>query len=235
MLIGICDDNPLTLKKIGEYIDTINKKKTYTLEARYYKSGEELLLEYTNQYKLLLLDIEMKELNGIETARKIREKDKEVKIIFITNFLQYATEGYKVNAYRYLLKPISYQVFVKEIDSVLEEIDKSCKEIFIKSKNKSYKMKLNDLIFIESYGHYIIYHMKEEKISVRSSLKLLNKELSDYYFFQVHKSYIINLSYVSSYNYQSVTMETGESIPISKYRYQEFKKKYVAFWGNRIS
>ena len=110
IFIGVCEDNSLHLNLVKGYIDDFfNEFNNY--EVLEFVSGEDLLSNYPNNIDLLFLDIQMNGLNGMDVARRIREFDNNVEIIFTTSVLDYVCEGYEVNAYRYMLKPIEYNIF----------------------------------------------------------------------------------------------------------------------------
>ncbi len=232
--IAICDDEELTLKSTKENLEKIIGETNVKAQVSTFPDGEGLLKNYEAQYNLIILDVEMKNMNGIETAKCIREKDTNVIIIFITNFLQYAVDGYRVNAYRYLLKPLKYDDFKSEILSSFNEIDEKNLGLIITSQNTNQLIKKGDIFYIESFGHSIIYHLEDTDIECKGTMNEVEIKLNSLQFYKIHKSYIVNLQYIKSFDDKSVQMTNGKDIPISRYRYGDFKKHNMQFWSKKI-
>lgn len=129
--IAICEDEKETQVLIEDYLDNILKDINKEYEIQKYSSGEELLKSEFKNIDILLLDIQMGELNGMDTARNIREVDSDMEIIFITSLIDYVQEGYEVRAYRYLLKPIELEELKKHILNCIKEIEKNKKQSII--------------------------------------------------------------------------------------------------------
>ncbi|WP_042274387.1 response regulator, partial [[Clostridium] dakarense] len=123
--IAICEDEKETQRSIEDYLDSILKNINIEYEIKKYSLGEELLECNLKDIDILLLDIQMGQINGMDTARKIREVDNTMEIIFITSLIDYVQEGYEVRAYRYLLKPIELEELKKHVLTCIKEIEKN--------------------------------------------------------------------------------------------------------------
>lgn len=148
IFIGVCEDNSLHINLVNGYIDDFfNEFHNY--EVLEFVSGEDLLSNYPNNIDLLFLDIQMNGLNGMDVARRIREFDNNVEIIFTTSVLDYVCEGYEVNAYRYMLKPIEYNIFKNNMGKCIENIIKKKNDFLtINDKSKLIKIKFDDILYI---------------------------------------------------------------------------------------
>jgi len=196
---AIIDDEPLATELLESYA----KRTPYlTLNGTYNSAITAMRDLRENPVQLLFLDIQMPELSGIEFAKIISS---ETKIIFTTAFNQYAIEGYKVNAIDYLLKPISYQDFLKSTDKVLElfvkqdRVDNYQKDrfIFVKSDYKLIRIDLDDILFIEGLKDYVRFYLKNgEKIMSLMSMKKLEESLPQPEFLRVHRSWIVRMDVV---------------------------------------
>lgn len=231
--IGICDDE----KEIGDLIEghlhNILKNTEYEIEK--YSSGEELLQASFKDIDILLLDIQMGKLNGMDTARKIREVDNKMEIIFLTSLIDYVQEGYEVRAYRYLLKPIELEELNKHLLACINEIEKNKNHyILIKNKSNTYKIYSNEITYIEVQKKDMIIHTINKDFDVRYSLEKIEKDLNLDKFVRCHKSFLVNLSYVENIKSNTAILESGEEIPVSRYRYKEVKEQFLRFMGDEI-
>lgn len=233
--VAICDDNKYFCSQLKEFIDQYNKDRGMVCEVDVFNSGIKLLEQYTNDYKIIILDIEMKGMNGIETALEIRKKNQKVIIWFLTVSEEYMLDGYKAEAFRYLIKPLSYEEFSKQFEDSIKWVEqKYVRPIVVEYKNETYHLEEDDILFIEVYGHKLIYHLLDEAITAIDSLKNIESRLSKTSFVRIHRSYLINLKKVKTFNKSEVVMQNNERVPISKYKEKEFKQAYTQFWGKML-
>ncbi len=222
----IVDDEPLALDLLEEYI---HRTPFLSLAGRSHSGAEALHLLSEGNIDLLLLDIQMPHLNGIELSKMIGERPR---VIFTTAFEQYALEGFRVDALDYLLKPISYAEFLRATNKALqwfekEEVFKTTKEsapsavapphsIIVKADYKQVQIALDDILYIEGVGDYIKIHTHEESrpIVTQMSMKTAEERLPADRFVRIHRSYIVNMDRIK-------TIERGrivfgkEYLPIS--------------------
>lgn len=231
--IALCDDNPIDIKEIMDCLGEL-KKENYRMEIIPYLSSPELIKEYEKgtRFNLIVLDMYMEPLNGIEAARILRKIDATVPIIIVTATLEFAIEGYSVNAYRYLLKPLDSKIFLKEVRHILEERNKIDSYYFsISNESGITKVKLDDILFFESDLKTIHLHTLTDKLSFRGTIAGLESKLSPLNFVRVHKSYIVNLKHVKNIFKGVITMENEHQVFVSKHRSKEVLEllmKYIA-------
>ena len=202
-------------------------------EVLEFVSGEDLLSNYPNNIDLLFLDIQMNGLNGMDVARRIREFDNNVEIIFTTSVLDYVCEGYEVNAYRYMLKPIEYNIFKNNMGKCIENIIKKKNDFLtINDKSKLIKIKFDDILYIETSKRQLIIHTINGheiiKMSIRKLEKLLNKD-----FFRCHNSFIVNLEKINKIDVSDIYINNA-TIPISKYRRKQLKARLIEVLGDKL-
>ncbi len=207
MKICICDDDILLCQNLKMMIQ---KHGLHVITE--FHSAEEMLFECENQFPFdcIFLDIQMKEKNGIECARKIREYDKKVSIIFLSAIRDYVFEGYEVSAIRYLLKPLEQAKCFEVLDLVEASLEMEHHYLYV---NKT-KVDCEDILYIESYGHYCTIH-GEKNVETKSSLSELCGKLPEG-FVQTHRSYVVNLARVESVLNDQCLLEDGSRIPISR-------------------
>ncbi|MDU1538244.1 MAG: LytTR family DNA-binding domain-containing protein [Paeniclostridium sordellii] len=232
--IAICEDEKETQSLIENYLHNILKNINIEYEIQKYSLGEELLESNLKEIDILLLDIQMGQINGMDTARKIREVDNKMEIIFITSLIDYVQDGYEVRAYRYLLKPIELEELKKHVLTCIKEIENKNNYILIKNKSNTYKIQSNEIKYIEVQKKNMLIHTINKTFDVRYSLEKIEKDLKLGKFVRCHKSFLINLSYVENIKLNTAILESGEEVPVSRYRYKEVKEKFLKFLGDSI-
>ena len=230
--IGICEDELHYRVNIKDMLGDI--LSTYSINYKIYEfsSGEELLSNYPKDLDILIMDIHMKIINGMDTARKIREFDQNLEIIFMTSFSEFMQEGYEVKAYRYILKPISERKISRNILPCINEIMKKKNNyLTINVKNYVDRIKIDSIVYIETDRPNILIYTNDNKYTTKMSISKIDKILREHGFFRCHNSYIVNLKLVESMN--SNTLKIGEKyIPISKYRVKELKLALTNILGD---
>lgn len=224
---AIIDDEPLAAGLLESYA----KKTPYLSLKGTYNSAIMAMKDLReNPVQLLFLDIQMPELSGIELA-KILPKD--TKVIFTTAFSQYAVEGYKVNALDYLLKPISYDDFLKSTDKALEwfsvsmrqEVYKRDRFMLVKSDYKLQRVALDDILYIEGLKDYVRFYLKNgEKVMSLMSMKKLDDYLPKPEFLRTHRSFIVHMTEAPLIDRFRIVFD-GVYIPISE-NYKEEVQQY---------
>ena len=224
---AIIDDEPLAAGLLEGYA----KKTPYLSLKGTYNSAIMAMKDLReNPVQLLFLDIQMPELSGIELA-KILPKD--TKVIFTTAFSQYAVEGYKVNALDYLLKPISYDDFLKSTDKALEwfsvsmrqEVYKRDRFMLVKSDYKLQRVALDDILYIEGLKDYVRFYLKNgEKVMSLMSMKKLDDYLPKPEFLRAHRSFIVHMTEAPLIDRFRIVFD-GVYIPISE-NYKEEVQQY---------
>lgn len=226
---AIIDDEPLAVDLLASYA-----KNTPTLElAGTYTSAISAIKKlHEEPVDILFLDIQMPELSGLEFAMVL---PKTTKVIFTTAYNQYALESYKVNSIDYLVKPITYEMFLKSVEKALnyfEEIRKNDllseeQAIYVKSDYKLLRIPLDDILYIEGLKDYVSIHVesKEEPIPSLINMKRIMDFLPTPAFMRVHRSYIVNMQKIQSIDRNRIVI--GEQfIPISE-SYKEEVYGYI--------
>ncbi|AFS77878.1 LytTr family DNA-binding response regulator [Gottschalkia acidurici 9a] len=224
--IVICEDEKEQQELLRLYIVQIFEGLYVEYNLEIFNSGEELLESYPKGTDVLLLDIQMEQINGIDTARKIRELDDKVEIIFITSLIEYALEGYEVRAYRYLIKPIKYDDLKNNIINCIKEIDIKNKYIIINEQGNRIKLDINEITYTEVQKENLTIHTLDQIYKIKGTMNNIEKEINCCRFFRCHKSYLINLEYIKSIKQYVAILENKEEVPISRYRFKATKDKF---------
>lgn len=236
--VAICDDELYFTEILKKYLEEYFEKRHRQYEIDIFESGESFLKmkEEIMSYEIVFLDVCMGSLNGIETAKRIREYSNDLYIVFVTAYIDYSLEGYKVNAIRYLLKDSeSMRVNISEcIDAIIEKMDRgTVKKTFSFAKGKK-EILLDRLVFIESKLHRIEFHEVGDEKSNHHMYGVLNdleSELKGYGFVRVHQSYLVNMKHISQIADYKVFLKDGQQLNIPRTRYREVKNRYAAYKG----
>lgn len=223
MRIGICDDETIIREGVMELCKEFKDLNLIQYEIVRFSSGDELL-KYEEQIDILFLDIQMKGTNGLKTAVKIRDKEDNMIIIFLTGYTGYMQEGYKVRAFRYLLKPIKEEEFMKVMGEAIGELKKNAKAILIKGSNMQY-VKIKDILYIEYINEKRCTLIRTINYCYESTTSMIEWEaiLNNGDFFRVHKSYIVNMEFIKEIG-NGVTMDNEERVEVSFRQVGKLKK-----------
>ena len=219
--IAIVEDDKNYSNMLQKYILRYEKESGEKFLVSIFEDGEDIVTSYKASYDIILMDIEMRFLNGMAAAEKIRQVDHEVVIIFITNMPQYAIHGYAVDALDYVLKPINYYAFSQRIDRALVRMRRREKTyISITYKGGVVKVDTDTIYFIESQNHDLIFHTSEGDFITRTTLKEVENRLDEKRFFRCSKCYLINLEYVGGYQNNEVNVASN-MLQVSRGRKKE--------------
>jgi len=224
--IVICEDEKEQQELLKVYINQIFEELSIKYKLEILNSGEELLENYLKDTDILLLDIQMGQINGMNTARKIRTLDDKVEIIFITSLIEYALEGYEVRAYRYLIKPVKYDNLKENIINCIKEVDIKNKYIMVKEEGNLNKIDISEIPYVEVQKETITIHTLNKVYKINGTMSNIEKEIDCSRFFRCHKSYLVNLEHVKSIKQYVAILENSEEVPVSRYRFKETKDKF---------
>lgn len=218
--IAICDDEAAFRKHIQEYLHKYQQYRHlhfHTVEAQ---SGQQLLNIADNSLDIIFLDIKMKQMDGMQTARRLREKNHHVQIIFMTSAPEYALEGYKVNAFDYLVKPVNYRSFCEMMDHLLKRLARESDCLRIKNNDSINKIYISSIIYIETFQRNLLIHTPETNYISHEKLGIMEKKLADKGFFRCNSGYLVNLAFVDQLDRQEnlLHLSSGDCISVSRPR-----------------
>ncbi|MGN0484388.1 MAG: LytR/AlgR family response regulator transcription factor [Lachnospiraceae bacterium] len=230
--IAICDDGEIEQRILENLLRALFAKRKLECEITAYSCGEELLSEYEKgKYDLILLDIYMKQMNGIETGREIRKRDHEVDIIYCTSSADFALESYDVFAIGYLLKPFDKKKLDFLIGFFLQRKPRLKKNhITVLSKYQEKVLEFDHICYIESSDKVVMYHMdNQEDVTVYEQLGKVEKQLEDSRFFRCHQSYIVNFDFVITVDQDDFVLKGDSRVPIRKREKKKIVDQYRAY------
>lgn len=233
--VAVVEDDPGYANRLKEYLKKYEEEYREPLTVTVYSDGDEIVEDYRGQFDLILMDIEMRFMNGMTAAEQIRKQDSRVIIIFITNMAQFAIRGYAVDALDYVLKPVSYFAFSQRIRRAMERMKKREERyVIVNTRNGVHKIPVSKLYWIESQGHRLTYHTIDESWeSTTTSIGKLEKELCGANFFRCNKCYLINLMHVTGIDKDDVILRDIR-IPVSRSKKGELKKALIEYMGEAI-
>lgn len=224
--IAICDDEKKMVETMRQ--DILSYGKECEIDCFY--SGEELLSE-KKTYDIIFMDIDMQGINGIEAAKQIREKDKNVKIIYVTSYTDYVNYAFSVHAFAYLLKPVKRE----EIHRQLQEADSYYKErkeaqaLRFATKEGTLEKKVDEIFFMEYKERHVFMRADDGEHQLSGSISEVSKRMGKHGFAVPHKSFCVNLYHVKNVKGYDVFMMNGDVIPLSQKKSVEFRERLHKF------
>ena len=207
--IAIVEDEAMYAKQLEEFLHQYEAENHEAFDITIYSDGDQIVNKYKSQFDIILMDVEMKFMDGMSAAEEIRKMDSEVVIIFITNMAQYAIRGYAVDALDYVLKPVSYFAFSQRLNRAIERMKKrEAKVIMVNIKGGMVRINIANIYYIESQGH------------------TMN-------FFRGNKGYLINLKHVDRIQ-DNCAVVKGKELVLSRARKKEFMEALTRYWGEVI-
>lgn len=221
--IVICDDQPAVQAQIRSYLELLGKQINESFHTICLSSGEELLRDLPPDTDILLLDIQMGPISGMDAANALRRRYRELCVIFITSQVQYALEGYSVHAFGFLCKPLQYGQFRQQMEDALAQLDaRKGFVVTLKTGGETFCFNCNEIYYIESWGHTVSIAFQKSKQKYSANLGLLEEQLRDHGFYRCHKSILVNLRLIERIGQSELVMINGDTIPLSRYRRKDF-------------
>lgn len=226
----ICDDDDLMLKKLSLLIKNSPENKCYSNK----------IIEITNptdvniadEYDVAFLDIDMPQMSGIDLARKIHEQWPNTVIIFITNYVQYAPDGYEVGAFRYLMKNQITEKLIDYLDLAIKERTKRLRVITIQINGERINVPVSNILYMESSARIITMHLIENvrpMYQFYGNMSDLAQKFEILGFLRVHKSYLVNMKYIEIFQCKRLEIKGGILISSSERKYSELKQRYLTW------
>lgn len=221
--IAVVEDDPIYMNQLREYLTRYQQESGEKCQVTCFTDGDEIALNYRAEYDIILMDVEMRFMDGMTAAGEIRRKDSEVVIIFITNMPQYAIRGYAVDALDYVLKPISYYAFSQRIDRALSRMQHRRKRHFlnVNTKDGVQRLELSHICFVEVDGRKLLYHTVDGPVPASGSMREAETALAGKSFFRCNKGYLVNLEHVSGVKGDNALVG-GEEVQISRSKKKAF-------------
>lgn len=230
--IAVVEDEQQYRDEVCQYIEQYATEHQLKFDVTIYTDGQEIVDDVQKHYDIIFFDIEMTQLNGMDAAKVIRERDVNVVMVFITNMAQYAIEGYEVGALDFVLKPIDYYGFSFRLARALGRVQKKQGnlEFAINTPGGIKKLNSNDIYYIEIENRFLVYHTAEGDFSQRGTLQSAEEMFQNYHFVKCNHWYLVNLKYVTEIE-ENIVHVAGSRLEISRRNRAHFLKEVTEYIG----
>lgn len=227
--VAIVEDDASCAAEIEGYLHKYEGEKGLRMEIDFFTDGDAIVSRYPAAYDILLMDIELPLMSGMEAAEEIRQMDQDVEIIFITNSPHYAIQGYRVRALDYILKPVNYYAFSQTLNRALErKLQKKEHFLVLNVKGGKQRVSIRRIRYVEVQDHDLTFHMEDGNIQARGTIRDVVEELQEEGFFHCNKGYLINLAYVDGINGMDISIGK-DKIPVGRTRKKAFMEAMNRF------
>ena len=223
--IGVVEDDPAACQLILDYLNRYQREQGEQFVVSAFNDGAALVEHYTPVYDILLLDIEMKEMDGVTMARKLRRENDTVQIVFITGYSDYIAEGYEVDALHYLMKPVKEDKLYSVLDRAVEKLRKNEKVLNLEAGDETIRIPVYQIRYADVQGNYVTIHASAE-ITVKMTLRELETELDDR-FYRAGRSLIVNLTQISRVTKTEIRLSDGTALPLPRGAYEGVNRAII--------
>lgn len=230
--VAVVEDQKDFSDLLRAYLQRYSKEVYEPVEVKVFRDGASFIDEYpSGKFQIVFMDIAMPHMNGLEAARRLREMDSVVCLIFITTLSQYAIRGYEVDALDYLVKPVAYDLFRLKMDKARYYLGRRAPATYtIMTAGGMRKVRFSDISHVESDKHYLLFHTAEETFRMRGSMKTISGAFLERGFGHISGSVLVNLAYVDAVRKNEVVL--GDTIlPLARVYRAEFMKQLAAYIG----
>ncbi len=231
MKIAVCDDEKSFVENIRQHLLFYSRDRDIDLEIHTFYSSKELLNSDIT-FNIAVLDVEMPDINGIETGKMLRLKNPHIVLLYVTAYRQYLDEALNLNAARFFEKPLDFRRFYNGLDNAIKRIDDTTINFFLKDQKTAFRINADDIIYIEIEQ---LGHRKTNVITANGTYASSNKitfweeKLIGTVFVKTHKSYIVNMNYITKYERGSLELAGAYTVPISRSCQASFHKNFIRF------
>lgn len=227
--IAICDDEPAWCGLLADMVVKWAKQRRYPIQVECFESAEAFLFqEADKKAHILLLDIEMGKLNGVELAKKVRQENKGIQIIFVTGYMDYIQDGYEVEALHYLLKPVTEEKLDMVLERAVERLAFLEKSLILVIHGEMVRIPLHEIRYLEVQKNYVTIHAQED-YEIKQPLYELEEKLDDG-FCRTGRSFIVNLHYIKRITKKEVILNNGTALPLSRGMYDWINQAMIRYF-----
>ncbi len=226
--IAVCDDSDADRQDLCGMVRRWAEASGRSVRISAFPSAESFLFAYAEDRAadILLLDVEMAGMDGINLAKRIRREGSRSEIIFVTSHFEFIAEGYEVDALHYLVKPVSERKLCEVLDRAAARLAAEPPSVVVTCDGETAKIYEADILYVESFAHYIEIHTCTDVYRIKESIAAFEAKLSaDFY--RTHRSYIINLKAVERISRTSVSLTGGIGIPLARGKYDSLNRAFI--------
>lgn len=229
--VAVVEDDRIQRNALENALNRYAAEKDKNFKIDFYGNGLDIAEQCGGRYDIILMDIEMPQMNGMQAAYRIRMVDENVQILFVTHTAQYAVQGYEVGAADYILKPINYYALAMKLDRVLRRCNaKQSVQIRVSNSSGQYSLAVSKITYIEVTNHELCYHMQNKEVYATGTLKEMEEKLRTEGFARCNNCYLVNLRCVEAVELDAVTIN-GTRLKMSRTRRKDFMKAMMDYCG----
>lgn len=229
--IALCDDEKSEIQYLTALVNRWAESSGNIAVIKSYISAESFLFDYEDgkNCDILLLDIQMSGMDGVQLAKTVREHNRSIQIIFVTGFGEYISSGYDVGALHYLIKPIGYAKLSDVLTRAAELITKDEPAVIFGSGGENIRIRLSDIFYIEALGHTVTLKFASGELDVKGTLALIKETLGDNFCY-THRSFLVNLEHIKRISRTEITLDNGMTVPVSRRMYDDINRAFCAYY-----
>jgi len=233
--VAIVDDEIAIQNRLTQFIKTYEKRSPERFSIQVFSDAATLVSKYNAVYDVIFMDIQMPIMDGMTAAEHIRALDPHVIIIFVTNMADYAINGYKVDAFSYIVKPILAVDFAQQLDKVVKRIvGGRSAYLLVSSGAEIIRLDVSKIVYMESIEHRILIHMEHETLTIYNTLTKLEALVKQRHFARCNSGYLVNLSHVEKVDKEMVIV-SGISLPLSRSKKKSFMTALAEYIGGEYA
>lgn len=232
MKILICDDEQQYIDKLKMHIEKFMQCRFINYEI-VTSNNPQTILKSNDVYQLAFLDIQMDEIDGISLAKTLKERNNKIVIFFVTSYNDYQDEAMDLRAFRFFEKPFNADRMYSGLEKAMEYIDESYVDFYVWSDNEHKKILVDDVIYVERGNRQVTLVTAQGNFTTRETFDEWCEILQNSFFYRVHKSFIVNLHYVTGYKYSELYVQKNIRIPIASRRQADFHKFWFSYLRRR--
>ena len=229
--VAVVEHDPASAEKMSEYIRQYARSNAMEIFFQLFERGDQFLWKYDNNYDLIFMGMDLPGIDGMETAKRLRKRDADVVLIFVTELARQAIRGYEVDALDFLMKPLNYYAFSLKMDKGIRRLQqRSTDVIMLKTTTGIHRLEVRQIYYLETSNRLLLYHTSSGTYSVRSTMQSAQQELEKYHFEKCNQCYLVNLQHVTDVQDDTVTV-AGEVLEMSRRSKKSFLSALVAYIG----
>lgn len=229
--VAIVDDSNIDAEYVQSILKAWAQDRQVGVQAQRFTSAENFLFHYSDDksWDILLLDIEMGAMDGVSLAKKLRQENDSVQIVFITGFADYISEGYEVSALHYLMKPVKQDKLFGVLDRAVAATQKTERVILLPVGGEMLRLPVSQVQYVEAFSHTVAIVTGSDTIQVKIPISEIEKILSDN-FIRCHRSYLVGLKHISRLSKTEVILDNGKTLPLSRSAAAPVYKAFISYY-----
>ena len=229
--VGIVDDSNIDAEYVHSILESWAQDRRAGVQAQRFPSAESFLFHYAEDkdWDILLLDIEMGAMDGVSLAKKIRQDNETVQIVFVTGFGDYISEGYEVSALHYLMKPVKQDKLFAVLDRAVAAIQKTERVVLLPVDGEMLRLPVGQIEYVEAFSHAVAVTTEADTIQVKMPISEIEKLLGEG-FIRCHRSYLVGLKHIARLSKTEVILDSGKALPLSRGAAATVHKAFISYY-----